>query len=384
MDKIQYNTLTDVFKDIPDPRHARGKRYSWVCLLTLMGSALASGQKTPHAIAYWIALHATELKDSLPHCPATLPSESTIRRTLRMVDIQILEERLACFAQSLAARTPCPSTAAALQGQSVDGKQVRSVRAHGGALTLVSLVQHQNALVLGQVAVDQKSNEISAVPQLLAGRNLQGTVTTMDALLTQRSLAQQILRQQGHYLMTVKANQPELVEAIGFLFEHPPWKRSQRHLEYRIWKTENKGHGRREERVLESSSALREYLDWPGAKQVLRRRCRRISLKSGQVSRETTYAITSLSPEQASAAQLEKLWRGHWTIENRVHYVRDVTMGEDTGQMHASQAQQVLAALRNAILNMLRVNRWTNIADALRYYGASVPRALQLIGAMPT
>ena len=232
-------------------------------------------------------------------------------------------------------------------------------------------------------AVEQKSNEITAVPQLLEGRDLSGTVTTMDALLTQRSLAQQILDQKGHYLMIVKQNQSELYDAIALLFELPPWLREERDQEYRVHHTVDKGHGRLETRTLETSNTLCDYLDWPGVEQVMRRRCRRVNLKTGEVSTQTTYGITSMPWTEVDAAQIEALWRAHWTIENRVHYVRDVTMSEGACQMRTGHAPQVLAALRNIILSLFRWKGWQNIADALRYCAACFRRSLELISASP-
>ncbi len=96
-----------------------------------------------------------------------------------------------------------------------------------------------------------------------------------------------------------------------------------------------------------------------------------------------TYGLTDLMPAQAGAPQLEALWRGHWTIENRAHYVRDVTLGEDQGRAHTGSTAHALAAWRNGVLILLRRAGWQNIADALRAYAASVHDALQLIGAFP-
>jgi predicted transposase YbfD/YdcC len=124
-------------------------------------------------------------------------------------------------------------------------------------------------------------------------------------------------------------------------------------------------------------------LDWPGAQQIIRRTTERTVVKTGKRSVEVTYGITSLPANEVSAADLETLWRGHWTIENRKHYVRDVTLGEDAGQMYRGNAPQVLAALRNTIIDLFRWQGWTNMADALRHYGAAVERALTLIGFTP-
>jgi predicted transposase YbfD/YdcC len=245
----------------------------------------------------------------------------------------------------------------------------------------VSLVRHAGGCVLGQVAVAAKSNEITAAPRLLAGRDLTGTVVTMDALLTQRALAQQIRRQGGHYLLLVKENQPALHAAIARVFggdlPPAPAARAARAT------TREKGHGRLTTRAPERTAALNAYLDWPDVGQVLRRTYRAVDLATGQVREEVTYGLTSLPAAATSPAAVERHWRGHWTIENRVHYVRDVTFGEDAGQLRAGHAPQALAALRNGVLSLLRARGWGNIAAALRHYGAYPDRALRLLGALP-
>ena len=116
--------------------------------------------------------------------------------------------------------------------------------------------------------------------------------------------------------------------------------------------TLDKGHGRLEHRRLSCTDDLHNYLTWPGVQQVLRRECERRKLRTGHVSQNVTYALTSLPSGAASAARLEAVWRGHWTIDNGVHYVRDVTLGEDAQQLHTGHAPQVLATVRNALLNL--------------------------------
>ena len=134
-------------KDIPDPRQAQGKRYPWLFLLALVCSALASGQQTGHAIAHWITLHATELLERLQPPRPSIPSEPTLRRVLRRVDVQKLEQQLADYGQQLAseateAGTITTARGEVLQGQALDGKELRGAWAHDQPLCLVSLVQH--------------------------------------------------------------------------------------------------------------------------------------------------------------------------------------------------------------------------------------------------
>jgi hypothetical protein len=114
--------------------------------------------------------------------------------------------------------------------------------------------------------------------------------------------------------------------------------------------------------------------------QVVRRECERIILKTGKRTSEVSYGLVSLRPDEGGAAVVEGFWRGHWTIENRVHYIRDVTFGEDAGHAAQGATAHVLAALRNALLYLFRQARWTSLPDALAHYGASVVRAFTLIG----
>jgi predicted transposase YbfD/YdcC len=383
MDHSEYSTLLDALKQIPDPRHAKGKIYSWSLLLALICAALVAGKRQLSEVSDWVRWNGEGIRRAWPEPLPKLPSYATLRRTLLAVDMQTLEWVLERHSQATL-QAPAPPVAvkgpAPLRAQAVDGKTLRGTLKYGGAAPthLVSLVQHHPVRVLAQQRVGWHTNEITAVVKLLKGRNLRQSVTTLDALLTQKTIARLILQQHGDYLMVVKGNQPELCAAIDLLFEQPPWLAQERGCE-RI-QTQNMGHGRFERRRLEASTWLNAYLDWPGVQQVLRRTCYRKDRKTGRVSREVTYGITSLSPERVSVKQLEQIWRGHWTIENCIHYVRDETMGEDRCQVHSGATAQVLAALRNGIMNAVRQRGWQNMAAAIRYFGSSPQRALELVG----
>ncbi len=196
-------------------------------------------------------------------------------------------------------------------------------------------------------------------------------------MLTQPQLAQHILAQHGHYLMVVKGNQRQLQEELAGFFETPPLPCDR---PWRVYETVEKGHGRIETRRLTCTDDLDDYVRWPGVQQVLRRECERVVVKTGQVTRTVTYGLTSAGAQVASARDLAGFWRGHWMIENPVHYVRDVTFGEDAHQLHNPNAAQVLAALRNGLLALLRQAGWTNMAAALRHYNASLHDTLHFIG----
>ena len=390
MDAPQYSDLRAALADVPDPRGRRGRRYRWPVLLTLIAAALVSGQQGMRAIGQWVGEHGEEVRPLLDLPPGRVPSPATLRRALRAVDVAALEERIGRFVADLPAppAPPVPPGAPAASapppwvGLALDGKAVRGANRHGATVHLVSVVRHDDGRVLAQRAVADKSNEITAAPLLLAGRDLAGQVLTMDAMLTQHDLAAQIRAQEGHYLMVVKSNQGDLLAAISRLFTEPPPAEATDWAETAT--TCDRGHGRLEVRTLDRSAALNGYLTWPDVGQVLRRTCQRVDLATGEVTEEVAYGVTSLPPAEASAAQIEALWRGHWTIENRVHHVRDRTLGEDAGQVRRGRAPQALAALRNGLLGLLRALGWTRIADALRHYGAFAHRALHLLSTPPT
>ncbi len=379
MDKGNYTTMMEALADVPDPRARRGVRFSWGLLLGLVGAAMVAGNQHGRAIGQWVREYADTLSALLGTEDGKLPSESTLRRALRDLDLSQLESRLA----RLAVGDEQGYDGGMLRGQSMDGKQVRGCGAHGRMMHLLSVASHGDGAVLAQVEVGTKENEIVAAPKLLEGLELRGTVTTMDAMLTQHKIARQILGQGGHYLMVLKENQPGMHQAIAELFEVGSWMPSE--IGTRYWKYESlgKAHGRLEKRTLESSTVLGGWVRWPGVGQVMRRTCERVILATGELRREVSYALTSLTPEEAGPERLEGLWRGHWGIENRVHHVRDVTMGEDAGQAYTGSTPQALAALRNCIIRILRRSGWTSIADALRHYAAHPTRTLALIGAIP-
>ncbi len=376
MDTREYSTLLEAVAHIPDPRHARGKQLEWSVILGVILGALVSQQRSVAAIAHWVQAHTAVLLTAFQPARGRLPSEATIRRALQQVDVVQLEAHLA----QMYTTTPAGHAAQAFQGVAVDGKYVRGAGTHGQPVLLVSLVRHQPARVLAQAATAPHEHESRAVARLLAGRDLTGMVITLDAGLAHPQLARQIVQQGGQYLMVVKRNHARLYEELTWYFDTPPlpcdrpWQRCD---------TVEKGHGRLEQRSLTCSDDLDEYLHWPGVQQVIRRACDRVLLKTGAVTHAVTYAVTSL-PGTIASTVVEQLWRGHWTIENQVHYVRDVTMGEDAHQMHAGTAPQALAAFRNALLNTLRAAGWTNIAAALRHYSYSVSAALHFIGVSPT
>jgi predicted transposase YbfD/YdcC len=195
----------------------------------------------------------------------------------------------------------------------IDGTTLRGSRTQGAPLThLLTAVSHRLGLTLGQVAVDEKTNAITAIPALLQGLLLEGRVVTMDALLTQQTIAQAIVDAGGDSIMIVKDNQPTVREAIATVFADPVLLAGTS----TTVTTQNRGHGRVERRALTLTSALADYLTWPGHQQVFQVVRTRTAMQTGAVSSETEYGITSLSPSRADATCILARVRNHWIIEN--------------------------------------------------------------------
>jgi predicted transposase YbfD/YdcC len=200
-----------------------------------------------------------------------------------------------------------------------------------------------------------------------------GTVTG-DAQFCQRKLSQRVVTRGGAYFWAVKDNQHHLLDALVTLFrlEPPPGET------FAIASQRGRRGDRQEERTLRASTILNAYLDWPHLGQVCT--VERVITRKGRTTHETAYAITSLTPQQANAARLATIWRGHWGIENRLHWVRDVTFDEDRSQIRTGNGPQVVAALRNTVIGILRRAGHTNIAAALRTYAARPLEVLALAG----
>ena len=194
-----------------------------------------------------------------------------------------------------------------------------------------------------------------------------------DALYAQKNLNLQAAEQGGDYCWVVKGNQPTLRVDIALLFEEPPWGE-----EFDTFMAEGRHGNRQETRQLWASTALNEYLDWPHVQQVY---CvERTVTSKGVTSQETSYAITSMNPSKADARRSPEVWRGHCGIENLLHYVRAVSMKKDASQVRTGTAPEVMAALRNVVIALLRRAGATNIAAALRHYSWNAAEALALLG----
>jgi predicted transposase YbfD/YdcC len=370
----QPQPLIEVFAELPDFRCCRGKRHPLPAILSLACCAMLCGSRSYSAIAEWGRNYGARIAQALGFTHNT-PCASTLHTVFRHIDRDAVEAKLGAWAEGIVVSTP-PAQAVGDAAVALDGKTLRGSRKQGApGVHLLSALAHHMGLTLAQQAVDDKTNEITQVETVLSQLVLPGRVFTMDALLTQRQVAQTIVAGGGDYVMIVKDNQRQFRSDIELVFTLPPAGDRQETA-----RTVDIGHGRIEQRNITTSEALVGYSDWPGLAQVFELGRYVITQKTGEERVEVVYGVTSLRPERVTPGQLLALVRGHWHIENKSHWVRDVTFDEDRSQVRCGNIPHVMAALRNTAIGLLRWAGHTNIAAACRRLAAQPAEALALIG----
>ena len=377
----EYPGLLECLATVPDPRSPRGVRHALVYILALAAAAVLTGANSLSAVGEWAADTPTGARLALGgridvltgRCP--VPDEATIRRLLARIDADALDKAVGRWLAARRRQPEAPRGAGAkrrrpMRAIAVDGKSLRgAAKAHGRKIHLLAALEHTSSLVLAQVDVVEKSNEITSfIPLLDAVADLSGAVVTSDALHTQRGHAGYLLGRGAHYIVIVKANQKNLFAQLKAL----PWR------EVRLdERSRESGHGRREIRRIKVCTVSGLY--FPGACQAIQAKRRRTRRKTGKTTITTVYAVTSLSADQASPTQLAALMRGHWAIE-ALHHVRDVTFAEDASQVRTGNAARAMATCRNLAIGALRLAGATNIAAGLRRNARDPARPLALLG----
>jgi predicted transposase YbfD/YdcC len=395
--------LREWLTGIPDPRSALGRWHLLEFVLALAVCAFtAAGYDSPSAIADWASGCSQETLAVLGgrRDPWTgrvrPPCERTFRRVFARIDAAAFNDAVHGY---LAAMRPAAPAAlpeavrrereqrrAAAQARkppvpglrpqaAADGKTVRgAVRPDGSQVHLLSAFHLGEGRTLAQREVGAKTNEIPELAPCLKGVDLAGMVVTLDALHTQRETAR-LLREDhdAHYLMIVKANQPTLLEQVTDALQGTDGDFADA-----SWTEEGKGHGRREKRSIRTAPADR--IDWPDAAQVLRIRRDTGPTAGPWTGKEVAYGITSLPAGLAGPRHLAIYARQHWAIENRQHYVRDVTFREDAQKARTGNQPAAYAAVRNLAIGAARKTGFANIACARRYYARDDQRILALYG----
>jgi predicted transposase YbfD/YdcC len=368
---------------VPDHRCRRGRRYEQALVLTLLLVAKLAGEKTLSGTAQWVRHRSEWLGQVFAH--VRFPCANTYGNICAAVDAEELNQRLADFfrLRQSAATTDAEGRAGAeppcslgLRHLACDGKELRGTHRQGKTGSAVlGIYDVTSGAMSAQLSISGKGHEQAALCAWLKGRDLRNCLVTADALHTQTKVCQLIREQQGEYLLIAKQNQPQLLEALETLFAAPEGagfpEQSARSAE--------KAHGRHELRCLRSSCVLNAYLAdrWCDVAQVFQ--VERTITKRGSTTRSVVYGLTSLPSEQASAAHLLHLVRAHWAIENKSHWRRDATLGEDACKVSSTAAAATLAALNSALLALVDIYKIANLRTLIRRFAAKPHEALQLL-----
>jgi predicted transposase YbfD/YdcC len=383
---FEVNSAYAYFERVKDKRKARGRQYSLSGVLTVCLLGKLSGENTPAGIAGWAKEHAEWLCDELRwkrrivkgSGKLKMPCAGSYSRILsHALEAEELEQISSEFFSAQSARATEVEV-------NLDGKKIRGTLTsdNPNGVYLLAVYQPGAGVVLMQMLIKPGEGELTVAPRLLKALDLQGKIVTGDAAFAQRHLSVQIVEAGGDYVWKVKGNQPRLEADIAQVFApdtpaQPGFSNPK--PDFRTAQQINTGHGRIEKRTLTASRLLKGYSDWPAVEQVFKYETHVTVKKTGQRTQQVCYSITSLTPQQASVKRLLSIVRGHWRMENQLHYRRDVCLQEDYCGLRLPQLAHVFAILNNWVLGLFAKSGGGNFAAAQRHFNAHPQDALPLI-----
>jgi predicted transposase YbfD/YdcC len=347
------------FADLPDPRVSRTRDHELLAILLIAILAIICGANHCTEIALFGRSKQKWFEQWLP-LPHGIPSHDTFSRVLARLDPAQFQQRFLAWVAAVSELT---------KGQviAIDGKTLRhSYDTWSGksAIQMVSAWATANHLVLGQLKVDDKSNEITAIPELLGLLEVAGCVVTVDAMGCQKSVAQAIIDQGAQYVLAVKRNQGNLYQELQDRFELAQADNF-RSVQYDTYKTVDKGHGRIELRRCCTISdpdyllSLTGSHDWPELSAIAQVRYER--RVGDHTSEQIRYYITSLPSRPNHAQRILSTVRAHWRVENSLHWVLDIGFREDDSRVRKDHAAENLGILRRIALNLLKRDHTTKV-----------------------
>jgi predicted transposase YbfD/YdcC len=373
---------------LPDPRRAHGRRYPLYSVVVVALMGMVCGCDDAEAMQYWGEANAEWLSGflELPHGP---PTQDVYLRVFAALKPEAFSEVFAAWVSWLRLRLN-------VQGKhiAVDGKTSRrSFNRKSGkkAIHTVSAWMSDVGLVVGQRQIEEKSNEITAIPELLRLLDIKGTTVTIDAMGCQTEIAKGIIEGEGNYLISAKENQPTLRRDIETTFTEAddPRRRSCDELarpEVETYEEHDKGHGRLEKRAVRlchDLSWLTTVESWSGLAFVAEVRRETTVLTTGKTSLETSYYIGS--EPSCSAESAGQTIRRHWEVESKLHWVLDIAFGDDDARHRAHNTAQNLAILRHFALNIVRQDsgRKLGVANSRKRAGWDRGYLVKLLTGIP-
>jgi len=385
---IEEESLYREFGKVKDRRKAKGKRYSIVFVLTLVFLGKMAGQKSISGIRDWIKAREKHLRKKLNWWKG-FPVNTTYTDVLACCDPDEVVEVIKSVISKARAKEKCDTEPSRLvtykeEGENLihtpmDGKTMRGTLHHEKEnqppVHLLALYEAESGIVVAQETVESKENEITAAKRFLDPVYVKGRIISTDAMHTQKKWCAGVSAYGGYYLVIAKDNQPTVYEDLHDYFED----KDPDSTEWEYYKHVQKGHGRLEVREIWTSTLMNEWFerDWAGIAQVFK--IRRWVKEGEEEHEKVVYGFTNLTRKMACAEQLLLLNKKHWSIENRLHYRRDVTLGEDACQVRVKGAPPVLAAINGGVLALMDFLGVKNVASRMRHFDEHYGEVLSLI-----
>jgi predicted transposase YbfD/YdcC len=345
--EICLETLKECFAELPDPRVVERTSHSLVDILFLTLCAVICGMDDWESIELWGEVRLDWLRQFVP-LENGIPSHDTIARVFAALDSKQFQASFLRWMSSL-----CPS----LEGQivAIDGKTARGShdRSIGKrAIHMVSAFVCGHGITLGQWKTEEKSNEITAIPELINVLDLKGATVTIDAMGCQKDIAQAIVDKEAHYVLGLKGNQGTLSQRVKDFFDQTQWGNYEGFANWGV-RSQESGHGRIDTRrcIALPCDDWDGIEAWAGLKSVVMIESMRQT--DNGVSSEKRYYISSLEPD---SKKLAHAIRSHWEVENRLHWCLDVTFGEDANRTRKDHAPENLNIMRKITMNILRLS----------------------------
>lgn len=361
MEKTPTSSIEQHFSALEDPRSAINRQHNLIDIIVIAICAVICGADDWPAVEKFAKAKEEWLR-SILELPNGIPSHDTFWRVFGLLDAEAFAESFSRWMSAVCQVTDGEVVA-------IDGKQLR--RSHDKtlgreAIYMVSAWASQNKVVLGQWKVDEKSNEITAIPELLRLLDIKGALVTLDAMGAQTEIAQLIIDNEADYLLSLKGNQGNLHEDVAFLFEDLE-KSHFTAFDHDYAKTTDKGHGRLETREAWTISDpdiikhLRNAEKWAGLSTIMMVQAQRTLLCGDTQKKDKPDRRYYISSAEGNAFTLLNASRTHWHVENRLHWILDIAFREDESRLRKGHSAQNFATLRHIALNLLKKEPSLNV-----------------------